>query len=208
MSQPTTAELALPAEEQVELRCRTGVPFAMVQLKVVGDGGTEVPRDDKTSGEVLVRAPWLSQGYLKDHSNSEKLWAGGWMHTLDVAARNAAGSIRITDRAKDIIKVGGEWLSSLELEDILALHASVAEAAVIGQQDATWGELPVALVVLKKDAKATEKEIATHVKNYVDQGVLPREAYLVKVRFVDSIDKTSVGKINKVALRMKYLSAT
>jgi len=180
----------------------------MVQLKVVGDGGTEVPRDDKTSGEVLVRAPWLSQGYLKDHSNSERLWAGGWMHTLDVAARNAAGSIRITDRAKDIIKVGGEWLSSLELEDILALHASVAEAAVIGQQDATWGEIPVALVVLKKDAKATEKEIATHVKNYVDQGVLPREAYLLKVKFVDSIDKTSVGKINKVALRTKYLSAT
>jgi fatty-acyl-CoA synthase len=165
-----------------------------------------VTSDDKASGEILVRAPWLTQGYLKDATNSERLWDGGWMHTQDIAARNSSGSIRITDRAKDIIKVGGEWLSSLELEDILSTHPAVAESAVVGQPDVTWGEIPVALVVLRKDQQATEKELSSHVRTYADKGVLPREAFLLKVRFVEAIDKTSVGKINKVALRAKYLA--
>ncbi len=165
-----------------------------------------MPRDDKASGEIVVRAPWLTQGYLKDQTNSQRLWEGGWMHTQDIACMNAAGSVRITDRSKDIIKVGGEWLSSLELEDILSTHQAVAESAVVGQPDVTWGEIPVALVVLKKDQKVAEKELSAHVKNYADKGVLPREAFLIKIRFVDAIDKTSVGKINKVALRAKYLA--
>ena len=205
LSQLDTEEMKLGIEEQADLRCRTGRPFAMVQLRVVDEQGGEVPRDDKASGEVVVRAPWLTQGYLKDDTNSRKLWEGGWMHTLDIACRNASGSIRITDRRKDIIKVGGEWLSSLELEDILSTHPAVAESAVVGQPDVTWGEVPLALVVLKNDQAATEKELSAHVKNYADRGVLPREAFLVKIRFVDAIDKTSVGKINKVALRAKYL---
>ena len=206
LSQLTNEQLKLGIEEQADLRCRTGRPFALVDLKVIDEKGKEVPRDDKTSGEIVVRAPWLTQGYLKDRTNSERLWEGGWMHTQDIACRNAAGSIRITDRSKDIIKVGGEWLSSLELEDILSAHHAVAESAVVGQPDVTWGEIPVGLVVLKKDQKATEKELSAHVKNYADKGVLPREAFLMKVRFVDAIEKTSVGKINKVALRAKYIS--
>ena len=205
LSQLSTEQLKLGIEEQADLRCRTGRPFGLVDLKVVDEEGKEVPRDDKTSGEILVRAPWLTQGYLKDHVNSQKLWEGGWMHTQDIACRNETGSIRITDRRKDIIKVGGEWLSSLELEDILSIHPAVGESAVIGQQDVTWGEIPIGLVVLKKDQKVTEKELSAHVKNYADKGVLPREAFLIKIRFVDAIDKTSVGKINKVALRAKYL---
>ena len=206
LSQLSNEQLKLGVEEQADLRCRTGRPFALVDLKVVDEKGDEVPLDDKSSGEVVVRAPWLTQGYLKDHTNSERLWEGGWMHTQDIACRNAAGSIRITDRAKDIIKVGGEWLSSLELEDILSAHHAVAESAVVGKPDVTWGEIPVALVVLKKDQNATEKELAAHVKTYADKGVLPREAFLIKVKFVEAIEKTSVGKINKVALRAKYLA--
>jgi fatty-acyl-CoA synthase len=206
VSQLGTEELKLGLEEQAELRCRTGRPFALVDLKVIDNKGAVVPSDDKASGEIVVRAPWLTQGYLKDATNSERLWEGGWMHTQDIAARNSSGSIRITDRAKDIIKVGGEWLSSLELEDILSAHPAVAESAVVGKPDVTWGEVPVALVVLKKDQKATEKELCTHVRTYADKGVLPREAFLLKVRFVDAIDKTSVGKINKVALRARYLA--
>ena len=206
LSQLTTEELKRGVEEQADLRCRTGRPFALVSLKVMDEKGREVPSDDKTSGEVVVRAPWLTQGYLKDQTNSQRLWEGGWMHTQDIACRNASGSIRITDRSKDIIKVGGEWLSSLELEDILSAHHAVAESAVVGQPDVTWGEIPMGLVVLKKDQKATEKELAAHVKNYADKGVLPREAFVIKIRFVDAIDKTSVGKINKVALRAKYLT--
>jgi fatty-acyl-CoA synthase len=205
LSQLTSKELELGLEEQADLRCRTGRPVAMVGLKVADEKGAEVPRDDKACGEIQIRAPWLTQGYLKDQTNSEKLWDGGWMHTQDVACRNESGSIRITDRSKDVIKVGGEWLSSLELEDILCAHPGVAESAVIGQSDVTWGEIPIGLVVRKKDAAVTEKELSTHVKNYADKGVLPREAFLIKVKFVDAIDKTSVGKTNKVALRAKHL---
>ena len=206
LSQLTTEELKLGLEEQADLRCRTGRPFALVSLKVMDEKGREVPRDDKASGEIVVRAPWLTQGYLKDQTNSQRLWEGGWMHTQDIACRNASGSVRITDRSKDIIKVGGEWLSSLELEDILSTHPAVAESAVVGQPDVAWGEIPIGLVVLKKDQKATEKELSAHVKNYADKGVLPREAFLIRIQFVDAIDKTSVGKINKVALRTKYLA--
>jgi fatty-acyl-CoA synthase len=205
LTQITSEQLKLPLEEQAELRCRTGSPAAMVELKVIDERGNEVPRDDKSAGEIVVRAPWLTQGYLKDHSNSEKLWANGWMHTQDVACRNKAGSIRITDRTKDIIKVGGEWMSSLEIEDILSTHPAVAESAIIGQPDNTWGEIPFGLVVLKKDTPAAEKDLQAHVKSFVDSGVLPREAILTKIKFVDALDKTSVGKINKVALRSKYL---
>lgn len=205
LSQLSSRQLELGIEEQADLRCRT-LPFALVDLRVVDEKGGEVRHDDKTSGEIVVRAPWLTQGYLKDQTNSQKLWEGGWMHTQDVACRNAAGSIRITDRRKDIIKVGGEWLSSLELEDIFSTHPAVAESAVVGQPDLTWGEIPVALVVLKKDARVTEKELSAHIKNYADKGVLPREAFLIKIKFVEAIEKTSVGKINKVALRAKYLT--
>ncbi len=205
LTQLTTAQNALSLEEQAELRCRTGTPIALVNLKVINEKGETVAQDDKAAGEIVVRSPWLTMGYHKDGSNSEKLWAGGWLHTQDVAAWDQTGSIRITDRIKDVIKVGGEWLSSLELEDILSIHPAVAESALIGQPDTSWGEVPLALVVLKPEQKATDRELAQHVKKYVDQGVLPREAVLLKVKFVEAIDKTTVGKINKVALRAKYL---
>jgi fatty-acyl-CoA synthase len=205
LTQLSLAQNALSLEEQAELRCRTGSPFALVNLKVINEKGETVEQDDKAAGEIVVRAPWLTMGYHKDGSNSEKLWAGGWMHTQDLAAWDQNGSIRITDRIKDVIKVGGEWLSSLELEDILTIHPAVAESAIIGQPDSGWGEVPLALVVLKPGQKATDRELAQHVKKYVDQGVLPREAVLIKVKFVDAIDKTTVGKINKVVLRSKYL---
>ena len=139
-----------------------------------------------------MRAPWLTQGYLKDHANSERLWEGGWMHTQDIASRNAAGSLRITDRAKDIIKIGGEWLSSLELEDILSSHPAVADSAVIGRPDDKWGEIPLGLVVVKQNHKVTEKELSAHVRSYT-AGVLPREAFLTMMRFVDA-DRQHQGR--------------
>ena len=202
----STAELELPLEEQAALRVRTGTPIALVDLRVVDEDGVEVPADDKASGEIVVRAPWLTQGYFKDHASSERLWEGGWMHTQDIAAVNAAGSIRITDRAKDIIKIGGEWMSSLELEDVLVVHAAVAEAAVIGRPDDKWGEVPLALVVLKDGADLTQKELHAHVKSFITAGVLPREALLTEMKIIDAIDRTGIGKVNKVALREKYLA--
>lgn len=201
----SAAQLKLPLEEQAELRIRTGTPIALVDLKVVDEHGREVPGDDRTVGEIVVRAPWLTQGYYKDHANSERLWEGGWLHTQDIACRNAAGSLRITDRAKDIVKIGGEWVSSLELEDILSSHQAVADAAVIAQPDDKWGEVPLGLVVVKPNHAVTEKELLAHVRRFIGAGVLPREAVLTVVRFVETIEHTGVGKTNKVALRENYL---
>jgi fatty-acyl-CoA synthase len=201
----TAKELELPVEEQVDLRCRTGKAVGMVQIRVVDEAGADVPMDDKTPGEIVMRAPYLTQGYLKDHIHSEKLWANGWLHTNDVACVDKNGSIRITDRTKDVIKVGGEWLSSLEIEDVIAKHEGVAEVAVIGFPDLNWGEIPMAIVVPKPGAEFDDKELIHILKSSVDSGVLPREAITLKVRRAEIIDKTSVGKVNKIALRKKFL---
>ncbi len=205
ISHLTKEELEYPLEEQIDFRCRTGKPVGMVQIRVVDEEGKDVPDDDKTPGEIIVRAPYLTQGYLKDHVHSEKLWAGGWMHTNDVACVGKNGSIRITDRTKDVIKVGGEWLSSLEMEDVIGKHEGIAEVAVIGQPDMNWGEVPLAIVVAKENVHFDDREIIEIVKSSVDSGVLPREAITIKIRRSDGIDKTSVGKINKVALRKKFI---
>jgi len=194
-------------EEQAEVRCRTGLPLPFVHARIVGEQGSEVPADGASAGEILVRAPWLTQGYLKDTTNSEKLWQGGWLHTNDIAVRDPEGYLRITDRLKDVVKVAGEWVSSLELEDLIAQHPAVAEVAVIGVPDERWGERPLALVVLKPgaEAAAAEREVATFVKGYADKGFVSKHALLLKVKAVEAIDKTSVGKTNKVALRQKFL---
>lgn len=205
----TEKELALERESEIAARTRTGNPVALADVRVIDAGGSPVQNDDRSAGEIVIRAPWLTQSYFKDWNNSERLWDGGWLHTQDVATRDAAGSLRITDRLKDVIKVGGEWLSSLEIEDILASHPAVAECAVIANPDEKWGELPLACVVRKAaDAGATsEHRIVEHVKGYIDRGLLPREAILLKVAFIDSLDKTSVGKTDKKALRQKYAIA-
>ena len=197
-------EHALPPEEHARLLVRTGRPIGLVDLKIIGPHG-EVSPDDKSTGEIVARAPWFTQGYLKDSLNSEKLWEGGWMHTQDVACIDTKGSLRITDRTKDVIKVGGEWISSLEIEDILCLNPAVAEAAVIGQPHTNWGEVPFAIVVKKPGEELKEKALMDYIKKYIDMGLLPREAILVKIKFVEAIEKTSVGKINKIELRKKFL---
>lgn len=196
--------LELSPEEQAAIRCKTGISLPLVDLKVVDATLGEQPRDNISAGEIVVRAPWLTQGYLKDHKASERLWEGGYLHTGDVAVRDEAGYVKITDRTKDIIKVAGEWVSSLELEDIIAHHPAVAEVAVIGVQDEKWGERPLALVVPHPDNDLTEKDISHHVKEYADKGLVNKQVVLLKVRFVTVIDKTSVGKVSKVTLREKY----
>jgi len=207
ISHLTPEMLERSPEEQVTIRCKTGLALPLVDLRVAGADLGEVPRDGVSSGEIVVRAPWLTQGYLKDHKASERLWEGGYLHTGDVAVRDGLGYVRITDRTKDVIKVAGEWLSSLELEDLIAHHPAVAEVAVIGQPDEKWGERPLALVVPKpgEAGRVTEKELSHYVREYADMGVISKQVLLARVRLVAAIDKTSVGKINKVALREKYL---
>ncbi len=197
--------LELPNDQQATIRCKTGRTLPLVDLKIVSSQLEEQPRDSSSSGEIVVRAPWLTQGYLKDNKASERLWEGGWLHTGDVAVRDELGYVKITDRIKDVIKVAGEWVSSLELEDIIAQHPAVAEVAVIGVADDRWGERPLALVVPKPDAVLHEKDLTHHVREYADKGMVNKQVVLLKVKLVEAIDKTSVGKINKVALRQKYL---
>jgi len=204
ISHLTPEMLRLPPEEQASLRCRTGRPLPLVQIRGVDTSGVEQPWDDRSPGEIVVRSPWLTQGYLKDHRGTERLWEGGWLHTGDVAVRDGRGYFRITDRMKDVIKVAGEWVSSLEIEDILSHHPSVAEVAVIPLADEKWGERPLALVIPRTGAEVTEKDLVRHLREYADRGMLTKHALLLKVRVVDGIDRTSVGKVNKGALRKRY----
>jgi fatty-acyl-CoA synthase len=197
-------ELEAAPGEQAGRRVRTGHPIAFAQLRILDSQGRDQPMDDRSAGEVVVRAPWLTQGYHKDQANSERLWEGGWLHTQDVAVRDSTGSLRITDRLKDVIKVGGEWLSSLELEDIIMSQGAIAEAAVVGRPDDKWGETPLAVVVLKPGQDASAHRIMEHLKGYIDRGIIPREALLTRIETAPSIPKTGVGKVDKVALRKAY----
>jgi len=205
LAQLTPEMLELEPEQQVEIRCKTGRPIPLVQLRVVDEQMNDVPRDGENVGEIVVRAPWLTQGYLKDHRNSEVLWRGGYLHTGDVASMDELNYVKITDRIKDVIKIGGEWISSLELEDIVCNYPGISEVAVIGLPDEKWGEKPLALVVVKEGMEApTARQLVAHTKEFIDKGMLSKQAMLLKIEFVDAIDKTSVGKINKKALRKKY----
>ncbi|HRX62194.1 MAG TPA: fatty acid--CoA ligase [Candidatus Competibacter sp.] len=193
-------------ERQLEIRCKTGLPMPLVELRVVDEEMNDLPHDGKTPGEVVVRAPWLTQGYLKDPKNSEMLWHGGYLHTGDIGTIDEEGYLKITDRLKDVIKTGGEWISSLELEDLIFKHPAVAEAAVIGIPDSRWGERPVALVVLKRDyaEPIDEAAIRNWLQDFADKGIISKWGIPDRVLLVESIPKTSVGKLNKKAMREQY----
>jgi fatty-acyl-CoA synthase len=198
-------ELTGNPEEEVELRTKTGTPVPLVDLRVVDDAMRDVPHDGKTSGEIVVRAPWLTMGYLGNPSASEKLWEGGYLHTGDIGTMTAHGVVQITDRMKDVIKTGGEWISSIELEDILMHMPGLKEAAIIGVADAKWGERPLAVLVAAPAADGIDKSaVQAHVKGYADKGVISRFAIPDRIMFVDALEKTSVGKIDKKVLRAKY----
>ncbi|MGD8674257.1 MAG: fatty acid--CoA ligase [Desulfobacterales bacterium] len=193
-------------ERQVDIRCRTGLPIPNVVLDIVDPDGKPLPHDGQATGEVVVRSPWLTQGYLKEPERSEELWRGGWLHTGDVGFIDAEGYLKITDRIKDVIKSGGEWVSSLTLEDIISQHEAISEAAVIAVPDEKWGERPLALVVLKKEfaGKVKEEDLLNFFMKFVQNGTIPKFGVPSQVLLVESITKTSVGKINKRALRKQF----
>ena len=191
-------------DRQVEVRCLTGRTIPMVQIRIVDEAMNEVPHDGQSQGEIVARAPWLTQGYLKDPQASEKLWAGGWLHTGDIAVIDKEGYIKITDRLKDVIKTGGEWVSSIDLEDLILKHDAVAEAAVIGVPDPKWSERPLAVVVAKPEQDVTQTQIKAHLRDFAGKGFIPAYAVPEHVVFVDEMPKTSVGKLDKKFLREKY----
>jgi len=193
-------------EEQVKMRCRTGRPAPNVYLQIWDPDGNALPHDGQSTGEVVVRSPWLTQGYVKDAEKSEELWQGGWLHTGDIGYVDTEGYLQITDRLKDVIKSGGEWISSLTLEDIISQHEAVSESAAIGMPDEKWGERPMVLVVLKDDykGKVTEDDFKNFFMKFVESGEIPKYGVPSKIEIVDEIAKTSVGKINKKELRTQF----
>ncbi len=189
------------AEVALDRRIRAGRAIPLVDMRVVNGAGDELPCDGASAGEVVVRAPWLTQGYLHDEAASAVLWAGGYLHTGDIGTRDATGALNVTDRLKDVIKCSGEWLSSLELESLISEHPAVGEVAVIGVPDEKWGERPRALVVLREGVEADAHALREPVNRRVDEGRLPRYARLLEIRFVASLPRTSVGKLDKKAMR-------
>jgi len=194
-------------ERQLEIRCKTGLPIPMVELRIVDEEMNDMPHDGVSQGEVVVRTPWLTQGYLKDPRNSEQLWRGGYLHTGDIGVIDAEGYLKITDRLKDVIKTGGEWISSLELEDLILKHPAVAEAAVVGVPDPKWGERPMALVVAKPGQDLEAAAIRAWLQDFAERGVISKWGIPDRVLFVDAIPKTSVGKLDKKAMRQQYIQA-
>ena len=192
-------------EEQMDIRCRSGLPIPFVDLRVVDLSGRELPHDGASVGEVVVRSPWLTLGYLKEPDGSEDLWAGGYLHTGDAGFVDAEGYLQLTDRMKDVIKTGGEWISSLQIEDILTQHPAVSEAAVIGVPDETWGERPYALVVIKEEqrGKCSEEDFKVFFQGFVDRGVISKWAVPDRIVVVESIPRTSVGKVDKKEIRKR-----
>ncbi|KAB0528511.1 fatty acid--CoA ligase [Pseudomonas brassicacearum] len=194
-------ELALPMDEQLPLRIKTGVPMAMVDMRVIDSNGQIVPHNGESVGEIVVRAPWLTQGYLHDPEKGAELWEGGWLHTGDIGSIDAHGVLEIKDRIKDVIKTGGEWISSLELESLISEHPAIMSVAVVGIPDIQWGERPMAMIVCAPLSQLTQADLEQHLLQFVDNGRITKWAIPKKFVFVDDIPKTSVGKVDKKKIR-------
>ena len=190
----------------IDLKCKTGKPGPLVDLRIIDENFNDIVRDNKSTGEVVVRAPWLTNEYIKDREASKKLWEGGYLHTGDVGYLDDTGSLIITDRMKDVIKSGGEWISSLQIEEIVSKCKGVVEVAAIGITDKKWGERPIIIVSVKNEINKINlsKIIKNSIQLQIEKGYLSKWAMPDKIEFVSAIEKTSVGKINKKFLRKKY----
>ena len=196
-------------EHKSDIAIKTGMPITLVDVKIADPSGKFLPNDGRTTGEIIVRAPWFTKGYYKDAEKTEELWRGGWLHTGDVGYMDQDGYIQITDRLKDVIKTGGEWVSSLDLENAISLHNAVQEAAAIGIPDSKWGERPMLLVMLTPQFRGdgiTPEVLKGHMKSCADQGKIPRYAIPDQYIITDEIPKTSIGKVDKKRLRAIYVN--
>ena len=188
-------------EEEPIWRAKSGRPVPGMEVRIVGDSGKVLPNDGHTIGELQLRGPWVTGSYHNNPS-PESFTTDGWLRTGDVGFIDSSGYVQITDRTKDVIKSGGEWISSLELENRLAAHPCVAEVGVIGIPDARWEERPLVFVVTDpKQAPASAKALRDFLVPLVARFAVPEN-----FAFIDALPKTSVGKIDKVALRQMYSS--
>ncbi len=178
-------------------RVRTGRVFPGVELRICDEAGNELPWDDEAQGEIEVRGPWITGSYYLD--DSPEKFHDGWLRTGDVGTVDPRGFVQITDRAKDVIKSGGEWISSVDLENSLMGHPAVLEAAVVGVPDDRWDERPLACVVLAEGQSATAADLTSYLEDKVAKWWLPE-----RWTFIDEVPKTSVGKFSKKDLRASY----
>ncbi len=183
-------------------RAKQGRALPWVELRLMGDDGKEVPWDGSSTGEIEVRGPWVAARYFDDDSDGEKFRAG-WLRTGDIAAVDERGVVQITDRSKDVIKSGGEWISSVELENEVMAHPDVLEAAVIAKPDERWDERPLCCVVLRNGSSTSAEDLVEHLRGRVAKWWLPDE-----FAFVAEVPKTSVGKFDKKLLRVKLGDGT
>jgi fatty-acyl-CoA synthase len=186
-------------EESIDWRSKTGRIAPGVDMRIVDDEGDEQPWDGKAVGEVHVRGPWITAGYHGVSSDPDKFTEDGWLRTGDVATIDPRGFMQITDRTKDVIKTGGEWVSSVDLENEIMGHPDVLEAAVIGVPDAKWDERPLACVVVKEGASLTPRELSEFLEGRVAKWWIPE-----RWSFIDEVPKTSVGKFSKRTLRERH----
>jgi fatty-acyl-CoA synthase len=189
-----------PDDELAELRACQGLPVTGVECRVTEPGTVkELPWDGETSGELQVRGPWVVRDYYNHPGSEESFTPDGWLRTGDVAVIDEEGYIRLVDRTKDLVKSGGEWISSVELENEIMAHPKVAEAAVIGVPHPKWDERPLACVVVKPGESLTKAEVLAHLEPRVARWWLPDD-----VAFIDEVPKTSVGKFSKKDLRARF----
>jgi fatty-acyl-CoA synthase len=200
VSRLKTYQTTLPEAEQFTIRAKQGMPVPGVEIRAVDEMGQEVPWDGKTFGELQVRGPWIARTYYNDE-RSAGAFVGGWFRTGDVVTIDGEGFVQIVDRTKDLVKSGGEWISSVDLENAIMAHPKVLEAAVIAVPHPKWQERPLACVVPKPDWKdmLTEQEILDHLSKSFAPWMLPDE-----ILFIDAVPKTSVGKFDKKVLRARF----
>ncbi|MDE3116341.1 MAG: AMP-binding protein, partial [Pseudomonadota bacterium] len=188
----------LPYQQQLDYKVKQGRPPFGVEMKIVDDVDRELPRDGQAFGRLKVRGPSIAKGYFRGEG-ADAFDADGWFDTGDVATLDPEGYMTITDRAKDVIKSGGEWISSIEIENLAVGHPAVAEAAVIGVTHPKWDERPLLVIVLKPGKSATKDEILSYLTGKVAKWWMPDD-----VTFVEAIPHTATGKIQKLTLRKMF----
>ena len=194
----------LSAEEKMSYKVKQGRPVYGVEMKIVDDDNNELPHNGKDFGELVVRGPWITNGYFEDDEASEAGFdKDGWFRTGDVCTIDERGFMQIVDRSKDVIKSGGEWISSIELENIAVGHADIAEAAVIGLAHPKWDERPLLICVKAEGADITGENVLEIFKGKVADWWIPNE-----VAFVDELPHTATGKLLKTELRKQFADYT
>jgi fatty-acyl-CoA synthase len=195
-------------DEVLDIVVKTGLPIPLVEFEVVDVDGNPQPHDGASVGEVVFRAPWLTTDYFKAPHKSVELWRNGWLYSGDVGHIDRNGYLQVTDRIKDVIKTGGEWISSLDLENCISKHPAVLESAAIGVPDDKWGERPLLIVTLKPELadSADEGNLLQFMKDAASEGRIPRYGIPDKILIVDELPKTSVGKLNKRVMRTTFIS--